>query len=49
MELTELILRIALGFAVLFCLTRIMGRKEISQMTFFKSVLLLNYLRDKTI
>lgn len=38
MALGELILRIALGFAVLFCLTRIMGRKEISQMTFFNFV-----------
>ncbi|MFC3038778.1 YetF domain-containing protein [Virgibacillus xinjiangensis] len=31
----ELILRIAIGFVVLFGLARIMGRKEISQMTFF--------------
>lgn len=34
----ELVLRIFLGFVVLFILTRIMGRKEISQMTFFNFV-----------
>jgi uncharacterized membrane protein YcaP (DUF421 family) len=38
MELHTLILRITLGFFVLFLLTRIMGRKEISQMTFFNFV-----------
>lgn len=38
MELSELLLRIALGFIVLFVLARIMGRKEISQMTFFNFV-----------
>lgn len=38
MEFTELLLRIALGFVVLFTLTRILGRKEISQMTFFNFV-----------
>jgi uncharacterized membrane protein YcaP (DUF421 family) len=31
----ELIIRIAIGFLVLFTLTRIIGRKEVSQMTFF--------------
>lgn len=35
MDIMELILRIAIGFVVLFGLARIMGRKEISQMTFF--------------
>jgi uncharacterized membrane protein YcaP (DUF421 family) len=35
LELSELILRLALAFIVLFTLARIMGRKEISQMTFF--------------
>ncbi|MEH7178158.1 DUF421 domain-containing protein [Neobacillus vireti] len=38
MELHTLLLRITLGFFVLFLLTRIMGRKEISQMTFFNFV-----------
>ena len=38
MEFTELLLRIAIGFFVLFTLTRILGRKEISQMTFFNFV-----------
>lgn len=38
MAITELILRAALSFVVLFTLTRIMGRKEISQMTFFNFV-----------
>jgi uncharacterized membrane protein YcaP (DUF421 family) len=37
-EISELLLRIAIGFIVLFSLTRIMGRKEISQMTFFNFV-----------
>lgn len=35
MNIQELALRIAIGFIVLLILTRIMGRKEISQMTFF--------------
>ncbi|MGF7128410.1 uncharacterized membrane protein YcaP (DUF421 family) [Natronobacillus azotifigens] len=38
MELIELIVRLILTFVVLFTLTRIMGRKEISQMTFFNFV-----------
>ncbi|GAA0327337.1 DUF421 domain-containing protein [Bacillus carboniphilus] len=38
MSTLELFLRVALGFIVLFTLTRIMGRKEISQMTFFNFV-----------
>ncbi|WP_077623019.1 DUF421 domain-containing protein [Sediminibacillus massiliensis] len=38
MNLPELLGRIAIGFIVLFVLTRIMGRKEISQMTFFNFV-----------
>lgn len=38
METPELIVRISLGFIVLFILARIMGRKEISQMTFFNFV-----------
>ncbi|WP_100011326.1 DUF421 domain-containing protein [Lentibacillus sediminis] len=38
MGLAELLLRITLGFFVLFTLTRIMGSKEISQMTFFNFV-----------
>lgn len=38
MAIPELILRICLSFALLFTLTRIMGRKEISQMTFFNFV-----------
>ncbi|MFD2046347.1 YetF domain-containing protein [Ornithinibacillus salinisoli] len=38
MELNELLIRIATGFLVLFILTRILGRKEISQMTFFNFV-----------
>lgn len=38
MEIPELIVRISLGFIVLFILARIMGRKEISQMTFFNFV-----------
>ncbi|SER57382.1 YetF domain-containing protein [Salipaludibacillus aurantiacus] len=35
MDTSELILRIAFSFLVLFVMTRITGRKEISQMTFF--------------
>lgn len=38
MELSELIIRIIIGFIVLFTLARLMGRKEISQMTFFNFV-----------
>jgi uncharacterized membrane protein YcaP (DUF421 family) len=38
LEISELLLRIALSFIALFILTRIMGRKEISQMTFFNFV-----------
>ncbi|MUK90404.1 DUF421 domain-containing protein [Ornithinibacillus sp. L9] len=38
MEITELFLRGFLSFVVLFTLARIMGRKEISQMTFFNLV-----------
>ncbi|WP_138415991.1 DUF421 domain-containing protein [Aquibacillus sediminis] len=38
MSLNELIMRIILTFVVLLTLTRIMGRKELSQMTFFNFV-----------
>ncbi|SEM11022.1 Uncharacterized membrane protein YcaP, DUF421 family [Mesobacillus persicus] len=38
MDIPELIIRIAIGFIVLFFLTRSLGRKEISQMTFFNFV-----------
>ncbi|MDN4492485.1 DUF421 domain-containing protein [Ureibacillus aquaedulcis] len=38
MAVSELILRLFIAFFVLFLLTRIMGRKEISQMTFFNFV-----------
>ncbi|MFD2922986.1 YetF domain-containing protein [Halobacillus naozhouensis] len=38
MGVWELILRITISFIVLFCLARIMGRKEISQMTFFNFI-----------
>ncbi|GAM14511.1 DUF421 domain-containing protein [Mesobacillus selenatarsenatis] len=38
MDLLELILRIAIGFIVLFSMARWSGRKEISQMTFFNLV-----------
>ena len=38
MGISELLLRITIGFVVLFVLTRIMGRKEISQMTFVNFV-----------
>jgi uncharacterized membrane protein YcaP (DUF421 family) len=38
MDTSQLLLRITLAFVVLFVLARIMGRKEISQMTFFNFV-----------
>ncbi|WP_096271153.1 YetF domain-containing protein [Paucisalibacillus globulus] len=38
MELSELIFRIAISFLVLFTVARILGRKEISQMTFFNFI-----------
>jgi uncharacterized membrane protein YcaP (DUF421 family) len=38
MPITELFLRITIAFITLLALTRIMGRKEISQMTFFNFV-----------
>ncbi|RWZ60654.1 DUF421 domain-containing protein [Halobacillus fulvus] len=38
MELPQLLLRLALAFVTLLLLTRLMGRKEISQMTFFNFV-----------
>ncbi|MFD1020899.1 YetF domain-containing protein [Thalassobacillus hwangdonensis] len=38
MGVTELLARLALTFIVLLVLTRLMGRKEISQMTFFNFV-----------
>lgn len=38
MSFSELILRLVLAFLTLLTLTRIMGRKEISQMTFFNFV-----------
>ncbi|GAA5417383.1 UPF0702 transmembrane protein YetF [Paraliobacillus ryukyuensis] len=38
MELSELILRLAIAFVTLLTLTRLMGRKEITQMTFFNFV-----------
>ncbi|MCT2535742.1 DUF421 domain-containing protein [Aquibacillus koreensis] len=38
MELSELLLRIGLSFFVLLGLTRVMGRKELSQLTFFNFV-----------
>ncbi|RUL51294.1 YetF domain-containing protein [Lysinibacillus antri] len=38
MTLSELIIRLLIAFIVLFVVTRIMGRKEISQMTFFNFV-----------
>ncbi len=38
MNQAELVLRIALGFIVLFAMARWSGRKEISQMTFFNLV-----------
>lgn len=38
MKFTELLLRVSISFISLFILTRIMGRKEISQMTFLNFV-----------
>jgi len=38
MDVIELLLRLALAFTVLLVLTKIMGRKEISQLTFFNFV-----------
>ncbi|MGG1369731.1 DUF421 domain-containing protein [Priestia megaterium] len=38
MNILELIIRVAISFFVLLILTRVMGRKEISQMTFFNFV-----------
>ncbi|MCA0987257.1 DUF421 domain-containing protein [Guptibacillus algicola] len=38
MSMSELLLRLAITFVVLFALARIAGRKEISQMTFFNWV-----------
>jgi uncharacterized membrane protein YcaP (DUF421 family) len=38
MAISELLIRILLGFIVLFTLARSLGRKEISQMTFFNFV-----------
>ncbi|SES01305.1 Uncharacterized membrane protein YcaP, DUF421 family [Gracilibacillus ureilyticus] len=38
MTIPELLLRIVIAFVVLFALARTMGRKEISQMTFFNFV-----------
>lgn len=38
MPIMELIIRLAIAFITLLALTRIMGRKEISQMTFFNFV-----------
>ncbi|MBU9723018.1 MULTISPECIES: DUF421 domain-containing protein [Bacillaceae] len=38
MELTNLLLRLITAYLVLFVLARIMGRKEIAQMTFFNFV-----------
>ncbi|RLQ93694.1 YetF domain-containing protein [Falsibacillus albus] len=38
MNFSELVLRLALSFICLLLLTRLMGRKEISQMTFFNFV-----------
>ncbi len=38
MNMLEVMVRVALSFLVLLILTRIMGRKEISQMTFFNFV-----------
>ena len=38
MPITELILRLVIAFATLIILTRLMGRKEISQMTSFNFV-----------
>ncbi|GAA0287592.1 uncharacterized membrane protein YcaP (DUF421 family) [Gracilibacillus halotolerans] len=38
MGVSELIIRIVIGFFALYLLTRLLGRKEISQMTFFNFV-----------
>ncbi|MFZ3579872.1 YetF domain-containing protein [Virgibacillus sp. DJP39] len=38
MEVTELLIRITVAFLSLFALARLMGRKEISQMTFFNFI-----------
>ncbi|MBY0026011.1 DUF421 domain-containing protein [Priestia aryabhattai] len=38
MNILEIVIRVAISFLVLLVLTRIMGRKEISQMTFFNFV-----------
>ena len=38
MEISQLFVRITLSFVILFTLARIMGRKEISQMTYFNWV-----------
>ncbi|SHF92295.1 DUF421 domain-containing protein [Ornithinibacillus halophilus] len=38
MDISELLLRLILAFVVLFTMARLMGRKEISQMTFFNFV-----------
>src|SRR5699024_2659030 len=38
MALTELLLRLAIAFMTLLVLARLMGRKEISQMTFFNFI-----------
>ncbi|MYL43102.1 DUF421 domain-containing protein [Virgibacillus salexigens] len=38
MSVFELLLKIVVSFLVLLCLARLMGRKEISQMTFFNFV-----------
>ena len=35
MEIGELLLRMAISFVTLFATTRMMGRKEISEITFF--------------
>jgi len=38
LSIPELLLRLALSFITLLALTRLMGRKELSQMTFFNFV-----------
>ncbi|KAB7709060.1 DUF421 domain-containing protein [Bacillus aerolatus] len=38
MSVTELVLRLAIAFITLLALTRLIGRKEISQMTFFNFI-----------
>ncbi|WP_353739047.1 hypothetical protein [Peribacillus asahii] len=46
MPIAELVLRLAIAFSTLLALTRLMGRKEISQMTFLNFVSHFNwYLR----